>query len=160
MATNSLLFLLTNSYRTLLGLLYAKRPNDNSLVGLFIGFLSSNDVGSQRNRSTDATRFVSIQDRAALSALRKMLLRFLCQATAIHRLGVPQSRRRYRISPEKQDCRLPALSSQLSRSVRSGDRYTSQPRSTGYRLGTEEAVSLPVTDTTRCGCSGDFRRRS
>lgn len=67
---------LSCSYRTLLGLLYAKRPNDNSLVGLFIGFLSSNDVGSQRNRSTDATRFVSIQDRAALSALRKMLLRF------------------------------------------------------------------------------------
>ncbi len=56
--------------------MYVNRPNDSSLVGLFIGFLGCNEVGAQSWPTTEPTRFVSIQDRAALFSLRKMLLRF------------------------------------------------------------------------------------
>lgn len=65
-----------NGYRTLLRLLYATKLNDSSLVGIFIGFLGCNVVGVQPISSMEPTRFVSVQDRASLSLLRKMLLRF------------------------------------------------------------------------------------
>lgn len=65
-----------NGYRTLLRLLYATKLNDSSLVGIFIGFLGCNVVGVQPISSVEPTRFVSVQDRASLSLLRKMLLRF------------------------------------------------------------------------------------
>jgi E3 ubiquitin-protein ligase HERC2 len=65
-----------NGYRTLLRLLYATKLNDSSMVGIFIGFLGCNVVGVQPISSVEPTRFVSVQDRASLSLLRKMLLRF------------------------------------------------------------------------------------
>jgi E3 ubiquitin-protein ligase HERC2 len=65
-----------NGYRTLLRLLYATKLNDSSMVGIFIGFLGCNVVGVQPISSVEPTRFVSVQDRASLSVLRKMLLRF------------------------------------------------------------------------------------
>jgi hypothetical protein len=65
-----------SGYRTLLRLLYANRLNDSGLVGLFVGFLGCNEVGIQPIPPVEPGRFVSIQDRTSLSALRKMLLRF------------------------------------------------------------------------------------
>lgn len=65
-----------SGYRTLLRLLYVNRPNDSSLIGLFIGFLGCNEMGTLPSSPSEPTCFVSIQDRAALYSLRKMLLRF------------------------------------------------------------------------------------